>query len=206
MLAAPSCEADITSGRGERQPLFSRKDVARRVDFDTLFRKGPPQGNKPNRGESKMIDHAPATEPHTARAQCLCGAVKIELSAPPVLQVYCHCTTCRRWSGQPVTACVLFAEDAVRIVEGGADLLRYQRGSAPEDCKISCQRCGGAVGTFIARVRQYDIFAGIIRDFTFAPSAHVNYAERVLDIPDGLPKFRDMPERAGGSGQMIEAG
>lgn len=150
-----------------------------------------------------MTDHVSTAGAAFTCARCLCGAVKIGLSAAPVLQVYCHCTTCRRWSGQPVTACVLFPEDAVRILEGEEDLLRYQRGATPEDCKMSCRRCGGAVGTFIARVRQYDIFAGVIADFTFESTAHINYGERILDVPDGLPKFRDMPEQAGGSGDMM---
>jgi len=30
---------------------------------------------------------------------------------------------------------------------------------------------------------------------------HVNYQETVLHIPDGLPKFRDMPAEMGGSGR-----
>ncbi len=102
-----------------------------------------------------------------------------------------------------MTACVLFAENAVSFLEGEANLLRYQCGADPEDCRISCRTCGGAVGTFIARTRQYDLFAGVISEFAFAPTAHINYAERIVDIPDGLPKLRDMPERAGGSGDIM---
>ena len=32
---------------------------------------------------------------------------------------------------------------------------------------------------------------------------HVNYAETVLPMNDGLPKFRDFPSDFGGSGEMI---
>jgi hypothetical protein len=48
----------------------------------------------------------------------------------------------------------------------------------------------------------YDIFAGVLADFEFQPTMHINYDERVISLPDSLPKFRDMPERAGGSGLM----
>ena len=48
-----------------------------------------------------------------------------------------------------------------------------------------------------------DVFPMIIKDFDFQPASHVNYAERVIDMRDGLPKFRDMPEIAGGSGKMV---
>lgn len=30
---------------------------------------------------------------------CFCGAIKYELSAPPVLRAYCHCTQCQRLTG-----------------------------------------------------------------------------------------------------------
>lgn len=38
----------------------------------------------------------------------------------------------------------------------------------------------------------------------FAQVAHIRDAERVIDFTDRLPKFSDVPEEAGGSGQMIE--
>lgn len=30
---------------------------------------------------------------------CFCGTIKYELSAPPVLRAYCHCTKCQRMTG-----------------------------------------------------------------------------------------------------------
>ena len=37
----------------------------------------------------------------------------------------------------------------------------------------------------------------------FTPGVHVNYAETVLPMKDGLPKFDDLPSQSGGSGKMI---
>ena len=37
----------------------------------------------------------------------------------------------------------------------------------------------------------------------FAPGLHVNYAETVLPIRDGLPKLKDFPKEFGGSGEAI---
>jgi hypothetical protein len=37
----------------------------------------------------------------------------------------------------------------------------------------------------------------------FTPGVHVNYAETVLPIRDGLPKLRDFPAEFGGSGQAV---
>jgi hypothetical protein len=48
-----------------------------------------------------------------------------------------------------------------------------------------------------------DVFAATIPTLTFAPGVHVNYAETVLRMRDGLPKLKDFPAEFGGSGEMI---
>jgi hypothetical protein len=37
----------------------------------------------------------------------------------------------------------------------------------------------------------------------FVPALHVNYAETVLPMKDGLPKMKDFPAELGGSGQSV---
>jgi hypothetical protein len=37
----------------------------------------------------------------------------------------------------------------------------------------------------------------------FTPALHVNYAETVLPIRDGLPKLKDFPAEMGGSGTVL---
>lgn len=72
-----------------------------------------------------------------------------------------------------------------------------------EGGKFSCQVCGGAVCTFVPNGRLYDVFGGVLEDFDFQPTMHINYGERVLSLHDDLPKYRDMLERSGGSGVLI---
>ena len=38
----------------------------------------------------------------------------------------------------------------------------------------------------------------------YEPAFHIYYAERVMDIADGLPKFADMPEQFRGSGETVD--
>jgi hypothetical protein len=38
-----------------------------------------------------------------------------------------------------------------------------------------------------------DVFAAAIPTLTFAPGVHINYAETVLPMRDGLPKLKDFP-------------
>ena len=48
-----------------------------------------------------------------------------------------------------------------------------------------------------------DVFASTIPTLPFAAGVHVNYADSVLPMHDGLPKFRDFPAELGGSGEML---
>jgi hypothetical protein len=48
-----------------------------------------------------------------------------------------------------------------------------------------------------------DVFAATIPDLPFVPAVHVNYAETVLPIRDGLPKLKDFPAEFGGSGESV---
>jgi hypothetical protein len=48
-----------------------------------------------------------------------------------------------------------------------------------------------------------DVFAATLPAVEFRPGVHVNYAETVLPIRDGLPKLKDFPAEFGGSGEQI---
>jgi hypothetical protein len=48
-----------------------------------------------------------------------------------------------------------------------------------------------------------DVFASTLPELAFVPALHVNYAETVLPIRDGLPKLKDFPAELGGSGEMV---
>ena len=49
---------------------------------------------------------------------CLCGAVHYESSEQPSDSNYCHCRTCLKASGAPVTAAVRFPTQAFRFTQG----------------------------------------------------------------------------------------
>ena len=48
-----------------------------------------------------------------------------------------------------------------------------------------------------------DIFAVILKGFSYKPTMHVNYESKTVSVKDGLPKFKDMPEDFGGSGTIL---
>ena len=64
--------------------------------------------------------------------KCFCGAVSLEVKGDPEGMGYCHCRSCRSWSGGPVNAFTLWKPENVRITAGADHGTRTEReGSSP---------------------------------------------------------------------------
>jgi hypothetical protein len=133
--------------------------------------------------------------------KCFCGAVEIEVTGSPEAMGYCHCGSCRAWSGGPVNAFSLWKPEAVRITSGAEHVAMFQKSKLSQ--RQYCAKCGGHLMTNHPPFGLIDVFAATIPDLAFAPAVHVNYAETVLPMRDGLPKLKDFPSELGGSGEMV---
>jgi len=132
---------------------------------------------------------------------CFCGAVEVTVTGAPAAMGYCHCESCRQWSAGPVNAFTLWAPDSVKVTRG-ADLVGVYH-KTDKSLREFCTKCGGHLMTEHPGWKLVDVYAAVIPDFPFQPGVHVNYAESVLPVRDGLPKFKDVPAEMGGSGQQI---
>ncbi|MBI1366057.1 MAG: GFA family protein [Alphaproteobacteria bacterium] len=137
----------------------------------------------------------------THKGECFCGEVKIEVSGEPEGMGYCHCRSCRSWSAGPVNAFTLWKPENVRVVSGSGKLRVFKK--TPKSERAYCKKCGGHVMTKHPGFGLIDVYAATIPSLPFKPGVHVNYAETVLPMKDGLPKFRDFPAELGGSGEQI---
>jgi hypothetical protein len=137
----------------------------------------------------------------TYRGECFCGTVKLKAEGEPEAMGYCHCRSCRSWSGGPVNAFSLWKPDAVTVTEGEDSLATFQMGPISE--RQYCSKCGGHLMTNHPTLGLVDVFAATLPDLDFQPGVHVNYAETVLPMKDGLPKLKDFPTEFGGSGEMV---
>ncbi|HNR75643.1 MAG TPA: GFA family protein [Parvularculaceae bacterium] len=137
----------------------------------------------------------------THKGECFCGAVKIEAKGEPEGMGYCHCRSCRSWSGGPVNAFSLWKPDAVKITAGGDHVKTFNKTEASD--RKYCAQCGGHLMTNHPGLGLVDVFTATIPTLAFAPGVHVNYQETVLPMRDGLPKFKDFPAEFGGSGEQI---
>jgi hypothetical protein len=137
----------------------------------------------------------------TYTGSCFCGAVTIEVAGEPEAMGYCHCRSCRSWSGGPVNAFSLWKPDAVTVTGGEEHVATFAKTDLSH--RQYCAVCGGHLMTRHPPIELVDVFAATIPDLDFAPAVHVNYAETVLPMKDGLPKLRDFPAELGGSGESM---
>jgi hypothetical protein len=135
----------------------------------------------------------------TYSGSCFCGAVDFEVNGSPEAMGYCHCRSCRSWSGGPVNAFSLWKPEAVRMKSGSEHVATFQK--APMSQRKYCAKCGGHLMNNHPTFGLVDVFAATILAFTLG--VHVNYAETVLPMRDGLPKLRDFPAEFGGSGETM---
>ena len=132
---------------------------------------------------------------------CFCGAVKLVIKGAPEGMGYCHCSSCRSWSGGPVNAFSLWKPEAVEIETGAEHIATFQK--TPLSERKYCRKCGGHLMTNHPPLGLVDVFAATIPTLDFKPGVHVNYAETVLPMRDGLPKLKDFPAELGGSGEAV---
>lgn|SRR5690606_11228547 len=99
--------------------------------------------------------------------QCLCGAIRYQLSGAPVAVALCHCNDCRRSAGAPAVAWAMFPEQALVVTQGQPKTIN----SSGAAMRSFCPDCG--TGLFY---RNAENLPGI-----------VDVQSATLDDPDALP-------------------
>jgi len=132
---------------------------------------------------------------------CFCGSVSLSATGAPEVMGYCHCNSCRQWSAGPVNAFTLWKPDSVKVSAGADKIGTFNL--TKNSYRKWCKDCGGHLFTEHPGMGLTDIYAATLPGLKFTPVFHVHYAESVLPLRDGLPKFKNMPKEVGGSGETM---
>lgn len=114
------------------------------------------------------------------KGRCFCGAVEIEVEGAPEGMGYCHCQSCRSWSGGPINAFSLWKPDAVKVTKGRDQIGTFSK--TPMSERQSCKTCGGHIMVNHPPLGMIDVFYATIPTLDFKPGVHINYQETVLPI------------------------
>jgi hypothetical protein len=137
----------------------------------------------------------------TYQGRCFCGAVRLQVTGTPLDMGYCHCSSCRSWAGAPVSAFTLWKPDSVQVTAGAEHIATFAKTSFSH--RQYCAKCGGHLMNRHPTIGLVDVPAALLPTLPFKPTVHLNYAETVLPMRDGLTKFKDFPAAIGGSGELI---
>lgn len=133
--------------------------------------------------------------------RCFCGAVEFTATGEPVEAGFCHCGSCRSHAGGPMSAFTLWPDEAIVVTRGAEHLGGFNKAGTSD--RRFCRLCGGHLMTRHPGFGFTDVRAGALPGVPFRPQLHLNYAEAVRPVRDGLPKLRDFPAHAGGSGELM---
>ena len=73
---------------------------------------------------------------------CQCGAVRYEISGPPVVVYACHCTECQRQSGSAFAMAAVIPQEHFRITKGSPKMFARKTGPAKTMECWFCPDCG----------------------------------------------------------------
>ena len=146
--------------------------------------------------------------PSNYKGRCFCGEVEFTLSGSPEVMAYCHCDSCRGWSGSSVSGFTLWKPETLQVTRGEEHIDGYTGNPLSDETavvsnRVWCKTCGGHLYTDHPTMGLVDVPSAIIRGLHFKPGFHVHYQESVQPMKDGLPKFRDLPAEAGGTGEHL---
>lgn len=143
-------------------------------------------------------------------ASCHCGRVKYELSREkPLDSKYCHCNVCQKLHGACFQWAAIFHKEDINFTNGHHDLFWYDsqekttRHKLP--CKVACSYCHTPI---MDEGRNMILLFPSLIDFSKNPemkknfeiTSHMFYSQRLVDIPDGKPKWSGMS----GESELIE--
>jgi hypothetical protein len=131
----------------------------------------------------------------TLHGNCLCGAIRYEISAPLGVIEHCHCSMCRKAHGAAFSTNAVVSTVALTITTGVEFINKYE--SSPNRQKSFCAKCGSQL--FIRRLDKPEftvVTLGTLNDDPDAkPERHVFVDSKAVwyDIEARLPQFRIYP-------------
>jgi len=118
---------------------FSWAPWAYQIQGDDILRHRllPSLQSGPAHPERRDLGHRPlrrflsgwgiATMTASYAGTCFCGAVRVEVCGEPDVMAYCHCQSCRSWSGSPVHASTIWKAEAVAVTAGAEHVATFHK-------------------------------------------------------------------------------
>lgn len=125
------------------------------------------------------------------RGSCLCGAVRFEITGPPLFMTRCHCSRCRKAGGGTT---VSVRAEHFHWVEGEDLVVRYEPEPPYQIVRCFCGSCGTSLGEPATNDEGFPIAAHAFDDdpgVRLVLHEHVDHKPAWYEIDDDLPRYPD---------------
>jgi hypothetical protein len=135
----------------------------------------------------------------TIVASCRCGAVQLEISGEPLVQMYCHCDDCQAVHGAGYVPESVYPADAVRVVWGEPSSWKLKRNP-----RFTCRECGTRLFIDVLALRLRGVNGYVLPAGEFNPTFHMQCQFAVHPVRDGLPHYKGRPAKFGGTDETVD--
>jgi hypothetical protein len=125
---------------------------------------------------------------------CACGAIRYELTAPPLIVHACHCRDCQRVTGSAFVVNVWIERKCVKTRGPAPTSFRLRGGSGKDHDVFFCPTCGTTLWSRYHVVRADCLFvrAGTLDDpSAITPDVHIYTRTKLpwVRLPEGTRAF-----------------
>eukprot|EP00931_Biecheleriopsis_adriatica_P042105 TRINITY_DN23994_c0_g2_i2.p1 TRINITY_DN23994_c0_g2~~TRINITY_DN23994_c0_g2_i2.p1 ORF type:complete len:231 (+),score=43.69 TRINITY_DN23994_c0_g2_i2:674-1366(+) len=131
------------------------------------------------------------------QGSCMCGEVRLVIKNAPSLVGVCHCQGCRMWTGS-FGLCSVICRQADVDVKG--ELVTFYDDGVN---RKNCAKCFSCIMASHESSKFIEVCGGILATPMPPVQAHFNFEQRVIQVNDGIPKFKGLPAELGGAGDLL---
>ncbi|GAA0530885.1 hypothetical protein FHS83_002609 [Rhizomicrobium palustre] len=126
---------------------------------------------------------------------CFCGAVRYEITTPPMFVNCCHCSDCQKQVGSAFAINAIIEADRVNLLSGALECIEMKTDSGSPHDIYRCPACKSALWSDYGR-RRVALFlrvATLDTPSALPPDVHI-YTRSKLDwvvLPEGVRAFAE---------------
>ena len=130
-------------------------------------------------------------KPKCIEGGCLCGAIRYRATGDPYKSSYCHCSWCRKLTGAPVAAWLLYNSDQIEFIKGSPQ--KYA--SSPGVLQGFCPVCGTPLwweSMWDNKPIQMVTIGSLDNPEVYPPDRHAFCHNQIswFEVADNLPRYQ----------------
>ena len=131
--------------------------------------------------------------------ECRCGAVALEVSGPPMVQMYCHCDDCQVVHGAAYVPESVYRAEAVKVTRGEPTHWKLKRNP-----RVTCPACGTRLFIDVLALGLRGVNGTLLPAGEFDPEFHMNCHFALRPVKDALPHYKLRPAAFGGTDEQVD--